>query len=428
LKRHICGNFVDTSALDAYVVTWRRNMIYRLEIENFYSVHERQVIDLTVGKKVPDEPGRLVPIHDGAVERAPRVVAIYGANASGKSNLLRAIAFLAWFVQFSFQHKAGAGLPYQKFQTRDTVNAPTRLSVTFAGLEDPLATESFRTCPYVYSLELSSRGDSADRVLSETLHYRPSGASRMVRIFERDAAGGVKAASWVGLGRELSVLENILRPDASVIATLGQLNNKLALSLIQTASAIDTNILLTRFERDDLDLLKSYALDSELLEALNRDIRRIDLGIDQVQILAENGAPVASFAHAGLDQPIRMLFESHGTQQFFRIYPTLHRALAIGGIAAVDELDVAIHPAVLPEILRWFSDPERNPHGAQLWMSCHAVSLLDELLKEEVLICEKSASGATQVYSLGDIKGIRRDENFLLNYLGGVYGGVPSVG
>lgn len=403
-------------------------MIYRLEIENFYSVRERQVIDLTVGKKVPDEPGRLVHIHDGKEERAPRVVAIYGANASGKSNVLRAIAFLTWFVQFSFEHKARADLPYQKFETKEAIEKPTRLSITFSGLENSLAVEETRTCPYVYILELSPRSDGEDRVLSESLHYRPNDASRMVRIFERDALGAVKAANWVGLGRELSVLESILRPDASVIATLGQLNNKLALNFIQSANAIDTNILVTRFENNDLDLLKNYARNTELLNALNRDIRRIDLGIDQVQILAENGAPVASFAHTGLDQPIRMPLESHGTQQFFRIYPTIHRALSIGGIAVVDELDVAIHPAVLPEILRWFSDPNRNPHGAQLWMSCHAVSLLDDFLKEEVLICEKSASGATHVYGLGDIKGIRRQENFLQNYLGGVYGGVPSIG
>jgi uncharacterized protein len=403
-------------------------MIYRIEIENFYSVRERQVIDLAVGRKVPEEPGRLVPIHEEAEDRAPKVVAIYGANASGKSNILRAIAFLSWFVQSSFQYPATKELPYFKFQTKVAINAPTRLSVTFAGLEEPLGPEASKRCPYVYTLELSPRGKDGDRVVNESLYYRPSGSSRLVRIFERDAAGNVKAAPWVGSGRELTVLESILRPNASVISTLGQLNNALALSYIQSANLIETNILLTRFERDDLVLLTGYAQNAELLDALNRDIRRIDLGVDEVEILARNGAPVASFNHAGLDGPIEMLFESHGTQQFVRIYPTLYRALALGGIAVIDELDVAIHPSVLPEILRWFSDPQRNPYGAQLWMSCHAVSLLDGLLKEEVLICEKRADGATQVYGLGDIKGIRRDENFMQNYLGGVYGGIPSIG
>lgn len=403
-------------------------MIYKLEIENFYSVRERQVIDLTVGKKVPDELGRLVPIHDGAEHRAPRIVAIFGANASGKSNILKAIPFLAWFVQFSFQHPAKQGLPYQKFETTASVTAPTKLSVTFAGYEDPLSPETSKTCPYVYSLELSPRGKGYDRVENESLYYRPSKATRLTRIFERDGEGNIKAGPKVGLGRELSVLENILRPDASVISTLGQLNNELALRFIEAVQAIDTNLLVTRFDHDDMKLLRGYAQDKELLDALNRDIRRIDLGVDQVQILARNGAPVASFSHVGLDRPIEMPFESHGTQQFVRIYPIIHRALTLGGVAVVDELDVAIHPAVLPEILRWFSDPNRNPYGAQLWMSCHAVSLLDELLKEEVLICEKGADGATHAYSLGDIKGLRRGENFLQNYLGGVYGGVPSIG
>ena len=103
-----------------------------------------------------------------------------------------------------------------------------------------------------------------------------------------------------------------------------------------------------------------------------------------------------------------MPLESHGTQQFIRVYPAIRGALLTGGIAVVDELDVAIHPSVLPEILRWFADQARNPHGAQLWMSCHSVSLLDDLIKEEILICEKNAGGATHIYGLSDIQGIRR--------------------
>ncbi len=401
-------------------------MIYRIEIENFYSVHERQVIDLTVGKKVPDKPGRLVRIHDCSDERAPRVVALYGANASGKSTVLRAIAFLKWFVQYSFENSPFGDLPYRKFETQEKINTPTILSVTLAGREDPLTDGESPTCPYVYKLELSPRGN--DRVLSESLHYRPCGASRLVRIFERDSTGDVKVAPVLELGRELSVLKRILRDNASVIATLAQLNNKLALAFWRAAVTVDTNILLSKFELDELELLRMYANNTELLKALNHDIQRIDLGVDQVHIHTKNGNPVAYFSHAGLDGPIPFFYESHGTKQFFRIYPMLHQALKSGGIAVIDEFDTTIHPAVLPEILRWFCDVDRNPHGAQIWMSCHTVSLLDGFLKEEVLICEKRANGATEVYGLKDIKGIRRDENFLQNYLGGVYGGVPSIG
>ena len=183
-----------------------------------------------------------------------------------------------------------------------------------------------------------------------------------------------------------------------------------------------------RYNLSDENIVKDYAKYEVLLSGLNRDIQRIDLGIEKVGIDFVNGLPVAKFFHSGLDNPIEMSLESHGTQQFVRIFPLVHFTLETGGVAVIDELDAAIHPGILPEILRWFSDPERNRFGAQLWMSCHAVSLLDDLLKEEVLICEKSEAGATQVYRLADIKDIRRDENLQRNYLGGVYGGVPSIG
>ncbi len=403
-------------------------MIYRLEIENFYSVRERQIVDLSVGKKVPDEPGRLVPIHDGAEHRAPRVAAIYGANASGKSNVLRAIAFLSWFIQSSFKSDAWSQLPYRKFETREATDAPTRISVSYSAFEEPLAKNSSKTCPYVYTLELSSRIDGQDIVQRESLYYRPSYASRMKRIFDRDASNAVKYARWVGLGSEVHVLKKILRPNASVIPTLGQMNNQFARTLIQSASTIATNILMTKFEHDDLDLLAMYARNPYLLDALNRDIRRVDLGIDQVEIFEQRDLAIASFSHTGLDQPILMPFESHGTQQFFRIFPMIHTALFQGGVAVIDEFDATIHPSVLREILRWFSDPHRNPNGAQLWMSCQEATLLDDLLKEEVLICQKNMNGATEIYGLNDINGIRRQENFLRNYLGGVYGGIPSIG
>lgn len=405
-------------------------MIYKLEVENFYSIRERQIIDLTVGRRVPDVPGRLVPIYYNAKDRAPNVIAIYGANASGKSNVLRAITFLTWFVEHSFGYPAGQQLPYQKFQTSEMISKESKFSLSFTGIEDHDNPDASRTCPYFYELTLSLREQGVgDYVVSESLYYKPHDTIRPIRIFERRGRKEIKTGQKLGASnKEISVLESIIRPDASLISTLAQLNNSLAITLVAAARSVETNILVTRFDQNELNILQGYANDQELLSALNRDIKRIDLGVDQVQILARNGAPVASFSHAGLDFPLEMWGESQGTQHFVRIYPVLHRILQTGGVAVIDELDSAIHPNVLPEIARWFSDPERNPHGAQLWMSCHAVSLLDDLLKEEVLICEKSFDGASQVYSLGDINGIRRDENFSEKYLGGSYGGIPSIG
>jgi hypothetical protein len=77
-------------------------MLYGLELENFYSVCDSQVIDLRMAENVPDIPGRFVPIHVGSNDQVPKIVTFFGPNASGKSTVLRALTFLSWFVQHSF--------------------------------------------------------------------------------------------------------------------------------------------------------------------------------------------------------------------------------------------------------------------------------------------------------------------------------------
>lgn len=103
-------------------------------------------------------------------------------------------------------------------------------------------------------------------------------------------------------------------------------------------------------------------------------------------------------------------------------------ALDAGGVVAIDEMDAAIHPLVLPELLQWFYDRDgRNRNDAQLWLSCHSASLLDDLRKEEIVICEKDRQGRTRFFSLMDVK-VRRDENHYRKYLSGLYRGVPLIG
>lgn len=79
-------------------------MIYRLEIENFYCFRDRQILDLTIPLTTPENPERFAPIFKGSDLRAPKVVAVYGANGSGKSTVLKALALIKWFVRDSFKH------------------------------------------------------------------------------------------------------------------------------------------------------------------------------------------------------------------------------------------------------------------------------------------------------------------------------------
>jgi uncharacterized protein len=402
-------------------------MLHRLEVENFYSIREAQVIDLRADGHVPDDPDRLAPLWKGCAEKCSKVVAVFGPNASGKSNVLRAISFMAWFVQHSFGIQPNANLPFARFNDEESSRAPTRLAVHIAGIEDlaNFTTPDAKQCRLRYEVVI---GGGAQHVIqSEALYYWPSVGGRRVRLLERNENGKVKAAREFGLAGYWPALEKILRPNASVLATLAQLKHPLGTALWNASALVSSNILIEKFDNED-QIIRYYAANPKLVEVLNLELERVDFGIRAMELQAGPNGAHAFFRHEGLAQPLPLVQESHGTRQFLRLYPLLLRALETGGIAVLDELDTSIHPLLLPEILRWFYDPGRNPRNAQLWMSCHTVSLLEDLEKEEVLFCEKDKRGRTSVYSLRDIQAVRRNDNFYKKYLGGVYGAVPQIG
>jgi hypothetical protein len=404
-------------------------MLHLLEIENFFSILEPQKIDLRVAANVPDLPDRFAPVWKGSTERAPKVIAIFGPNASGKSTILRALSFIAWFVRDSFSLQPDAPLPFERFNNKIGQSQRTRLSVSLAGLADPEEEgEDSPQCRYSYELELGGARGRASTVQREALYYWPPPAQRKVRLFERDAEGQVVAGSAFALGGFRQALEKILRPNASVISTLAQLKHPFATSIWVAAQTVFSNILIERTEAIEDQVIRLYAGNPHLVEALNREIERIDLGIRAMRVEQGVNGPIALFTHEGHDGPMPLMLESQGTRMFLRLYPVLLRALETGGMAVLDELDTAIHPLILPEILRWFHDPKRNPHQAQLWMTCHNASLLEDLAKEEVLFTEKGADGRSEVFALADIQAVRRDDNYYRKYLSGTYGAVPNIG
>lgn len=409
-------------------------MLYGLEIENFYSIREAQVIDLTTGYSMPNEPERLAPMFSGAEKRVPKVIALFGANASGKSNVLRALSFLQWFTVNSFQIGPDAALPYLSFLNVETQDKPTRLAASFSGpaeldslnVQEPQ--KDVKLCKYEYELVLNGSSKNPKEVISETLKYWPSG--RPVRLFARDNTGAVEAHNNFALSDYKGPLKSLLRPNASVISTLAQLKQPMA-TYFWTAAAhtILSNIWIQKTEYSDDSVTRLYWDNPELLKALNRDIERIDFGIREMRFPANQNVPVSTvFEHTGLSKPITLGLESHGTRQFIKIFPLIFKALQTGGIAIIDELELALHPLILPEILGWFYDQERNPYNAQLWMTCQSPSLMRNLIKEEIVFCEKDLDGRTSVYGMCNIMDVRRDDNYYQKYLGGVYGAVPQIG
>ena len=403
-------------------------MIYKLEIENFCSIRDRQILDLRVPANAPEGSSRLANCWRGSVERAPKVVAIFGANGSGKSNLLRALSFTAWFVGSSFSLPPGRRIPHEPFNDEDSFRKPTRLKFWLSWREDLGATDQDDAieCPYCYELAIGN-GDNRN-VINEGLFYWPTSTGRKTRLIERFEDSSVKAARVFGLAGYKGALDKVLRPNASVISTLAQLNHPIAVALAGSVRGIQSNIFIEKLDFADDVVLRGYMDRPEMVERFNREISRIDVGVRALEIGRGGDGPQVQFRHQELAAPMPPIQESHGTLQFLKLFPLISDSLATGGIAIVDELDAAIHSMILPEIIGWFHDPVRNPYNSQIWMTCHNVSLLEELSKDEVVFCEKDRRGRTETYGLNDVKGVRRDDNYYRKYLGGVYGAVPRIG
>ena len=337
----------------------------------------------------------------------------------------------SWWTTHSFQAPPNGTFPLLPFYGEGRDKSLVSIAVEFDGRENPLDDrDDAPACPYIYEVDLDWR---ISHVVREVLRQRPtktdgSKIGHPRRVFERTSDGKVKGSDIFQLQGFSQALEKVLRPNASVISTLAQLQHPVALRFWNSAQWIYSNVFVDRVEGKADDAVRFYGQHPKYLDAFSHEIRRFDLGISGVRLDEVQGQPTARFTHDGLDTEMYLRFESSGTQRFFHLFPAIMQTLEMGGIAVIDELDADIHPMILPEIVGWFHDRARNPHRAQLWFSCHNPSILETLLKEEIFFTEKDDGGRTSVYALSDIKGVRRVDNFYRHYLGGVYGAVPNVG
>lgn len=408
-------------------------MLYRLEVENFYSIRDQQVIDLSIAPNVPDLESRFAPIFPGSEVRAPKVVAIYGANASGKTTLLRAFEFLIHFAKQSAM-RGDTGFSCGRFNDAESSSRPIKLAIEFGGpmnlskavLEQAGDGSGVEYGTYRYELEIEVVGGSPQKVLIEALRQRPQGQGKWQRVFERDSDRKVKDSRSFSI-KGFHHLLNTLRPNASVISSFGLFQHPASEAWIKLAS--NTLVQIAPIEKlEDQQMINLFGNNADLLLDLNKELGRIDVGVEAMRFEQDGNVVVPLFKHSGLQIEMPWILQSHGTQSFIKTFPFITVALSNGGICAIDELDASIHPMVLPEIIGWFyGKNQKNKKQAQLWFTCHSVSLLEQLCKEEVILCEKDRKGRTSAYSLMDVK-VRRDENLYRKYLSGAYGGVPQIG
>lgn len=396
-------------------------MLIRLEIENFYSVREPQTLDLRIPRTAPAEQ-RFVELPGTQGLRLPKVVALFGANASGKTTVLRAIPFLVGFATRSFnQYEPNDRVSILPFAIPECRESSTAIAIEYMPYSDI-------DLYYRYELIIKNSNENKNYVAWEAFR-KSNDAVKYEMIFERV---GSLDESAIRCSKEFKLPQKDprrrVRPNVSLISSLIQFDHEEANYLANSLRfSFVTNVNVGKFGFSDKDATDYFVKHDWALKELNRRIRTIDVGIERVRIKEVSGEKLPVFEHRGLDGTLTLPFESQGTRNFFCFFPNLIYALETGSTAVLDELDSDLHPALMSEILRWFKATE-GPKAAQLIMSCQNPSILAEMAKEEVVLVEKDENGSSNILPLSKFKHLRRDSNLYAKYLGGAFGAVPSFG
>lgn len=404
-------------------------MIRSFTVENFCSFRHPTPVSLVVGKNAPEN----TTFHDSLVpeERLSTVIGVFGPNASGKTNLLKSLSFISWFLLHSYEAGPDEPIPVDGFRPLGP-DEPTRVQLEYEA-EGTL----FR-----YKAELTSTA-----VLSETLSRRGE-TGRFSAVLQRQSGGpSEKPAITIhgDLGIPKDVLLNTLRPNASIVSTALQTGNE---SLKRWVHAISGVSNVHRFGRashfTESQLLRSamqlFHREKALFDQMHDLVLRGDLGIKQLDITEETVIDqdkgemrkelVAMVTHTAGELPdfsLPLLLESSGTKRLFILLSWLLPALRDGRPAIIDELESDLHPHMLPWILRLFTSPENNPYGAQLLFTCHTVETMNRLDKTQIVLVEKgSEDNVSEAWRLDELQGVRRDDNLFAKYNAGSYGAVPE--
>ena len=407
-------------------------MLIEFRVKNFLSIQDEQVLSLVAGSQKEHKSNTFEPENEKF--SLLKSVAIYGANAAGKSNFIKAFIRIKHFVTQSASWQRGDKLLIIPFFLGKNENEPTEFEVSFI-------TQNIR---YRYGFSVTR-----ERIVEEWLYAYPNGREQewFLRSYDKKNKKEVYKFGKNFLG-EKELWKNTTRDNALFLSTAIQLNSEqlkpvfdwffyIGISLTDWFSN-SLEISVEAFKNNPqqiLDYLKRADLDIEFLE-IDENKVEIDnsnkllnkLGNTTDTTMLESDIKTIHLNQQGRPTVLNMILESDGTQKFFKFLGPILDTLQNGRVLVVDELHNHLHPAMTRFIISLFHNEKINTKNAQLIFTTHETSVLnkDIFRKDQIYFCEKQ-NKATKIYSLSDFKGLRENIDYEKSYLLGRFGALPNL-
>ena len=404
-------------------------MLIRFRVSNYRSFKEPAELSMkaTADKEHPENVQQ-----QKTGKGILKSVAIFGANAAGKSNLIRALIAALIIIRTS--------------ETR-LIDAPIPMVDPFAFCINRKKETSFEF-EFITSGNRYIYGFSCTEKLITEEHLTVFTSQRPTRIFTRDSDSYVFYNAEARSQLQPLIARNT--PNKLFIATATIWNSSLTkipyLWLKYHIDAFDsTNPViqsLELYENDKSGKLRAFT---------NNLLKKADINITDFSIESREakGTPQIFLANGIGQKEYRIIAthyvktneadatryslplqnESKGTQNLFFMSPLIQRALDKGYVLCIDELDSSIHPALLLHIVQMFNSPETNPNGAQLIMTSHTTDLLSTSMmrRDQILFVEKNNdTGLSDLYCLNDFP-VRTREDIRKAYIAGRFGAFPNI-
>lgn len=416
-------------------------MLLQFSVENYLSFKEQAVLSLVPSS----DKEHLNNINDNGTFKGLNTIAIYGANASGKSNLFKAVTISLNMIRSSANTQVDQLLPVVPFKLDDeSKGKPSAFEFQFVAGDGKKYIYGFSALP--------------DRIVEEYLYGYNT--NRPTKIFDRTETDSYSFSRTTK--KELEPIIRFTTKNRLFISSATLLNAESTRKAYEwLAKGIDTFMNITElqnrafaFYMDDYDKSSRANIEftKELFKAADISISDIDysyrktdeLPPDVPRIMINNEAILPAVEirqevnteHIVTDEggnvkkyKLSLQEESFGTTMLFLYGPFLKETLDKGKVLFIDEIDRSMHPFVVSYLISLFSSDRNN--GAQLIVTTHDTSQLslERFRRDQIYFTEKDPkTGASDLYSLGDFeKPVRKDENIRKKYLQGRYGAIPYV-